>query len=158
VRQCGYRGEPVDVPEILTAPLWDDSVASDGIRSVWSRPLFGAEGRVVGTFAMLYREVRKPAAIDLRLVENASRIAGIAMNVTRMKQPCGLIGIGCACCWKLRTAWHQRWTFRLCSKHYRPTCCVSRDATFAPCRRWQERRSRSVGHEANISGLSDAEA
>jgi formate hydrogenlyase transcriptional activator len=83
---CGtavYRGEPVDVPDILSDPLWDDyrdSVASYGIRSVWSRPLFGAEGKVLGTFAMLYREVRSPAAIDLQLIENASHIAGIAIE------------------------------------------------------------------------------
>ena len=63
---CGtavYRGEPVYVADILSDPLWDDyreSVAPYGIRSVWSRPLFGAEGKVLGTFAMLYRETRSP--------------------------------------------------------------------------------------------------
>ncbi len=45
------------------------------IRAVWSRPLFTREGNVLGTFAILYREVRKPDANDLQLIENASQIA-----------------------------------------------------------------------------------
>ena len=51
-----------------------------GIRAVWSRPLFTREGKVLGTFAILYREVRNPDAIDLQLIENASHIAGIAIE------------------------------------------------------------------------------
>ena len=51
-----------------------------GIRAVWSRPLFTRDGKVLGTFAILYREVRSPNAIDLQLIENASHIAGIAIE------------------------------------------------------------------------------
>ena len=51
-----------------------------GIRAVWSRPLFTRDGKVLGTFAILYREVRNPDAIDLQLIENASHIAGIAIE------------------------------------------------------------------------------
>jgi formate hydrogenlyase transcriptional activator len=39
-----------------------------------------SEGKVAGTFAILYREVRSPAAPDLQLIENASHIAGIAIE------------------------------------------------------------------------------
>ena len=35
-------------------------VSPYGIRAVWSRPLFSQEGKVLGTFAILYREVRSP--------------------------------------------------------------------------------------------------
>ncbi|HKE27312.1 MAG TPA: sigma 54-interacting transcriptional regulator [Bryobacteraceae bacterium] len=83
---CGtavYRREPVYVPDILNDPLWDDYrelFAPYRIRSVWSRPLFAAEGSVLGTFAILYREVRSPASTDLQLIENASHIAGIAIE------------------------------------------------------------------------------
>jgi formate hydrogenlyase transcriptional activator len=38
------------------------------------------KGKVLGTFAVLYREVRNPDAIDLQLIENASHIAGIAIE------------------------------------------------------------------------------
>ena len=43
-------------------------------------PCFTREGKVLGTFAILYREVRNPDAIDLQLIENASHIAGIAIE------------------------------------------------------------------------------
>jgi formate hydrogenlyase transcriptional activator len=83
---CGtavYRKEPVFVADILRDSLWDDYrhlFQPYGIRAVWSRPLLTREGRVLGTFAILYREVRNPDAIDLQLIENASHIAGIAIE------------------------------------------------------------------------------
>jgi formate hydrogenlyase transcriptional activator len=83
---CGtavYRREPVYVSDILHDSLWDDYrhfFKPYGIRAVWSRPLFTREGKVLGTFAILYREVRNPDAIDLQLIENASHIAGIAIE------------------------------------------------------------------------------
>ncbi|MGA2599220.1 MAG: sigma 54-interacting transcriptional regulator [Bryobacteraceae bacterium] len=83
---CGtavYRQEPVYVADILGDSIWDDYrdlVLPYGIRAVWSRPLFTREGKVLGTFAILYREVRNPDAIDLQSIENASQIAGIAIE------------------------------------------------------------------------------
>jgi formate hydrogenlyase transcriptional activator len=83
---CGtavYRREPVYVTDILSEPIWDDyrdRVLDYGIRSVWSRPLFTSDGKVLGTFAILYREARSPVADDLELIENASHIAGIAIE------------------------------------------------------------------------------
>ena len=83
---CGtavYRREPVFVSDILEDPLWDDYrelFRPYGIRAVWSRPLFTREGKVLGTFAILYREARNPTALDLQLIENASHIAGIAIE------------------------------------------------------------------------------
>jgi formate hydrogenlyase transcriptional activator len=83
---CGtavYRRKPVYVADILADPIWDDYrelMVPFGIRAVWSRPLFTGEGKVLGTFAILYREVRSPDPIDLELIENASHIAGIAIE------------------------------------------------------------------------------
>jgi formate hydrogenlyase transcriptional activator len=83
---CGtavYRREPVYVIDILNDPLWDDyrdRMASYGIRSVWSSPLLTNEGKVLGTFAMLYRESRSPNSNDLRVIENASLLAGMAIE------------------------------------------------------------------------------
>lgn len=83
---CGtavYRKEPVYVSDVLTDPVWDHyrhRLLPFGIRAVWSRPLFTNEGRVLGTFAIHYREPRSPVVADLQLIENASRIAGIAME------------------------------------------------------------------------------
>src|ERR1700722_17974819 len=83
---CGtavYRREPVFVTDIFSDALWDDYrelMSPYGIRAVWSRPLFSGEGKVLGTFAILYREVRGPGAADLQLIESASHIAGIAIE------------------------------------------------------------------------------
>ena len=83
---CGtavYRREPVYVADILKEPSWADyrdRVVPFGIRAVWSRPLFTREGRTLGTFAILYREVRHPDGADLQLIENAGHIAGIAIE------------------------------------------------------------------------------
>jgi len=83
---CGtavYRREPVYVTDILTEPSWDDYrqlMLPYGIRSVWSRPLFTTEGKVLGTFAILYRESRSPDTADIQLIENASHITGIAIE------------------------------------------------------------------------------
>src|SRR5215813_8554110 len=83
---CGtavYRREPVYVTDIVEDSLWDDyrdPISPYGIRSVWSRPLFTKEGKVLGTFAVLHRDVRSPSDIELQLIENASQIAGIAIE------------------------------------------------------------------------------
>jgi formate hydrogenlyase transcriptional activator len=83
---CGtavYRREPVYATDILKDSIWDDYrhlLLPYGIRSVWSRPLFTNAGKVLGTFAIHYREVRSPGAADLQLIENASQIARIAIE------------------------------------------------------------------------------
>jgi formate hydrogenlyase transcriptional activator len=83
---CGtavYRREPVYVTDILSDSLWDDYrdlMSPYGIRSVWSRPLFTSDGKVLGTFAILSREARCPDSAELQLIENASHIAGIAIE------------------------------------------------------------------------------
>jgi formate hydrogenlyase transcriptional activator len=89
---CGtavYRREPVYVTDILTESSWDDYrhlMLPYGIRSVWSRPLFTSEGKVLGTFAVLYREARSPDLTDLQLIESASHITGIAIERHRNEQ------------------------------------------------------------------------
>jgi formate hydrogenlyase transcriptional activator len=89
---CGtavYRRESVYVSDILTDPLWDDYrhvMSPYGIRSVWSRPLFTRDGQALGTFAILYREMRTPGGSDLQLIENASHITGIAIERHRNEE------------------------------------------------------------------------
>jgi formate hydrogenlyase transcriptional activator len=83
---CGtaiYRREPVYITDIVTDPAWDlyrDRLVPYGIRSVWSRPLFSRDGKVLGTFSINYGEPRSPSAKDLQLIEDASHITGIAIE------------------------------------------------------------------------------
>jgi formate hydrogenlyase transcriptional activator len=75
--------------DILNDPIWDHYrylLLPFGIRAVWSRPLFTSDGKVLGTFAIHYREVRSPSPVDLELIENASHIAGIAIERHRNEE------------------------------------------------------------------------
>jgi PAS domain S-box-containing protein len=83
---CGtaaYRGEPVIVEDIATDPLWApyrDLVLPHGLRACWSWPIFSAERRVLGTFAMYYREPRGPSGLERDLVAAATHLAAVALG------------------------------------------------------------------------------
>ena len=83
---CGtaaYRKEPVYVSDIATDPLWVDyrEVAlNHGLRSCWSTPIKTSDGRVLGTFAMYYGKPRLPGSSELRLIDLATDLAGIAIE------------------------------------------------------------------------------
>ena len=83
---CGtaaYLGRQVIVTDIAADPLWDDyrDVAlRHGLCACWSTPIFCRAGRVIGAFAMYYREVRSPGERDLRLVHAAVDLAAIAIE------------------------------------------------------------------------------
>lgn len=83
---CGtamYRGEPVVVSDIFSDPLWDDYrdiVASTGLRACWSTPILSGRGKVLGSFAMYYREPRTPTGDEAGLTDVATRIAGLAIE------------------------------------------------------------------------------
>lgn len=83
---CGtaiYHRKRVIVTDIANDPLWADyrDVALQyGLRACWSSPLIGSDNRVLGTFAVYYREPRPPTPQALDLVARASHIAGIAIE------------------------------------------------------------------------------
>src|SRR5271154_7110075 len=86
---CGtavYRREPVFVADILSDPNWvnfRDFAVPAGLRAGWSSPIMSHDGKVLGTFGMYYREVRNPEPSEIRLIDYASRIAGIAIERER---------------------------------------------------------------------------
>jgi len=83
---CGtaaYRREAVIVADIMTDPLWADYkglAAAHGLRSCWSTPILSHQGAVLGTFAMYSTAVREPTEAEMRLVDIATRMAGIAIE------------------------------------------------------------------------------
>lgn len=83
---CGtamYRGQPVIVPDVLTDPLWEDYrdlAAAAELRACWSTPIMSGRGKVLGSFAMYYREPRMPTGEEASLTEVATRIAGLAIE------------------------------------------------------------------------------
>jgi PAS domain S-box-containing protein len=86
---CGtamYRGKPVIVTDMLTDPLWEDYrelAKLSGLRACWSTPIFTGQGKVLGSFAMYYRQPQAPTGSEARLTEVATHIAGIAIEHER---------------------------------------------------------------------------
>ncbi len=89
---CGtaaYRAEPVIVSNIATDPLWAkyrDLALSHSLRACWSTPIISSENKVLGTFAMYYREPRSPTSQDFGLVELATHLVRIAVERDRAEQ------------------------------------------------------------------------
>ena len=83
---CGtamWRGKPVIVTDILADPLWEDyrDVASaSGLGACWSTPILSGKGKVLGSFAMYYRQPRAPTGVEACLTEVATRLAGKAIE------------------------------------------------------------------------------
>jgi diguanylate cyclase (GGDEF)-like protein/PAS domain S-box-containing protein len=92
VGSCGtaaYRREQVIVSDIATDPLWADFrelALGAGLRACWSSPIFGTDNKLLGTFAMYYREPRGPDSHDLQLVETAMHVVGIALERSLTEQ------------------------------------------------------------------------
>ncbi len=83
---CGtamYRRETVIVIDILQDPLWEpyrSLVEPYGLRACWSTPILAPSGKVLGSFAMYYREARSPSPAETRALEMATHLAGIAIE------------------------------------------------------------------------------
>ncbi len=78
-----YRREPVIVTDILADPLWAghrELAARHGLRACWATPILTSRGKVLGSFAMYYCEVRGPSPEEERLAEIAAHMAAIAIE------------------------------------------------------------------------------
>ncbi|HWK63675.1 MAG TPA: PAS domain S-box protein [Rhizobiaceae bacterium] len=83
---CGtaaYRRAAVFVRDIETDPLWArfrGQTLLHGLRSCWSTPIIGADGRLLGTFGNYYREPRTPTSNDLEVIALVTRTAAAAIE------------------------------------------------------------------------------
>src|SRR6202045_241018 len=91
VGSCGaaaYLRKPVFVADVLAHPhfaSFKDLLVQAGLRAVWSSPIISHDGKVLGTFGMYNHEVRLPTPAEMQLIDDASRIAGIAIERDRSK-------------------------------------------------------------------------
>ena len=92
VGSCGtamYLKKQVIVTDMMSDPLWapyKGLVEPYGYRACWSTPIFLDQSKVLGAFAMYYREVRSPIAEDMELIGFATHIAGIAIERERRER------------------------------------------------------------------------
>jgi len=81
VGSCGtvaYLGHAIFVTDIETDPLWQDFrelALSHGLRACWSTPIRDAADRLIGTFAVYYREPRAPTGEEREAIRSISRRA-----------------------------------------------------------------------------------
>src|SRR4029079_623736 len=89
---CGaaaYRGETVIVDDIATDPLWKDYrglAEAEGLRAAWSTPIFDAQRRVLGTFALYFRRPGRPMESHLGLIDMVTQTAAIAISRKREEE------------------------------------------------------------------------
>ena len=86
VGSCGtaaYTGKQVIVQCIEKDPLWadfKDLALRHHLAACWSTPVLNREGRVLGTFAVYYREIKAPTSTELELIDRACQIVRIAIE------------------------------------------------------------------------------
>lgn len=99
---CGsaaFEKRRVIVSDIQQDPLWEDYrhiVEGYDLRACWSSPIFSSKQRVLGTFAMYYREVNLPSEPETELVDECSHLLGIAIERHQTQQHLRLLEAGIA--------------------------------------------------------------
>lgn len=88
---CGtaaYTRKPVIVEDIRVHPAWAayrDLALPFGLLACWSTPILTPEGKVLGTFAMYYREPRRPTRKEMEWIEVATHLAYVALISERAR-------------------------------------------------------------------------
>ncbi|AXT40192.1 EAL domain-containing protein [Alteromonas sp. BL110] len=86
VGSCGNAAatnSPTVVEDISTHPYWDGFhklAAKAGLASCWSQPIRGANGNVIGTFAVYHSYKAIPTPEEVILIEQFAHIASIAIE------------------------------------------------------------------------------
>ncbi|MCZ6783432.1 MAG: PAS domain S-box protein, partial [Proteobacteria bacterium] len=91
VGSCGEAaatGKRVIIEDVLTHPNWApfrDLAKRAGVRAAWSEPVVSSTGATLATFAMYYREPRRPSPRQLELIASGAQLAGIAIDRKRVE-------------------------------------------------------------------------
>lgn len=93
---CGtaaFRKELVVVSDIENDPLWCSAAKlalKAKLKACWSVPILSSEQKVLGTFAVYYKEVREPLSGELEIVRNIGNLLSVAIENSKNKS--ALIG------------------------------------------------------------------
>ena len=86
VCSCGdaaFTGQRVIAQDIMVHPSWSGYrglAQQAGLRACWSEPIKSSSAKVLGTFAIYYREPNSPNQADLDFIQDSARLAGIAIE------------------------------------------------------------------------------
>jgi PAS domain S-box-containing protein len=89
---CGaaaWHKRRVVVDNIQTHPNWLDYrelAAQARLGACWSEPILSATGAVLGTLDVYHAHPQSPTAVDLQLMEQAARLAAIAIDRSRAQE------------------------------------------------------------------------
>ena len=89
VGSCGtaaFTNERVIVEDIQDHPYWTaykELASKARLGACWSEPIRSTQGEVLGTFAIYHLEINQPTEANIALIEEAARLASIAIEQTR---------------------------------------------------------------------------
>lgn len=79
----GHRVIITDVHKHPWTSSFSDIAARVNINSCWSQPIFSAQGKVLGTFALYHNHTHNPSDDDIRLIESEARLTSLAIEQSR---------------------------------------------------------------------------
>ncbi|MFY8004296.1 MAG: PAS domain S-box protein, partial [Chitinophagaceae bacterium] len=89
---CGtamFFKKSIIVTDIETDPLWvnyKNLALAYGLKACWSTPIISANGKVLGSFALYYNQVRKPVDFELTIVKQATYLTRLAIEKIQHQQ------------------------------------------------------------------------
>lgn len=86
---CGssaFLGHRVIIANVHKHP-WTSDFSEIAMRaniySCWSQPIFSAQGKVLGTFALYHSHIRNPTDAEIHLIESEARLTSLAIEQSR---------------------------------------------------------------------------
>jgi len=141
---CGtamFRREPVIVEDIASDPLWvnyREIALRHGLRAAWSTPIFDADEKVLGSFALYFTEPRRPSEFHSELVGMVTHCA--AMVISKRAEQLALIDgeerLRLAIIGASLGTWHLDMSTRrlVCSDACLALCGLAAGTAFSPAR------------------------
>ncbi|MGA9666205.1 MAG: diguanylate cyclase [Gallionella sp.] len=84
-----FTGQRVIVEDVGTHPYWApyrELTARAGLGACWSEPIRSPAGNVLGVFAIYHHQPQRPSDEEIRLVEQTTNLAEIALSRSRADQ------------------------------------------------------------------------
>ncbi|MGE4533184.1 EAL domain-containing protein [Halomonas sp.] len=79
---AAFCREPVVTEDIFIDPRWApfrDAAEREGLRACWSNPVLTAEGTLLGTFGIYFREPQQPTDTSRRRMKQAAALVALAI-------------------------------------------------------------------------------